>query len=105
MINSSGWKPIEYNVLVKQADKQEKTQGGLYIPEPTQERNEFSETVGIIVDVSPMAFDFADWPAHVAKPQIGDRVIFEKHAGRFVDGEDGEKYRLIKDKEVMAVAA
>lgn len=104
MINSSGWKPIEYNVLIKQVETKETTTGGVFIPQHTQDREEFAETVGTIVDTSPMAFDFPDWPDDVAKPSIGDRVIFEKHAGRFVDGTDGEKYRLIKDKEVMAVA-
>lgn len=102
-MNTSGIKPIEYNVLVKQDQSEETTSGGIYLPEDTKERNKHSETEATIVAVSPMAFAFDDWPQGEATPAPGDRVVFARHAGTFVDGVDGTQYRVIKDKDVVAV--
>lgn len=102
-MNTSGIKPIEYNILVKQDAEEEKTSGGIFLPDEIQERNKHSETEAVIVAVSPMAFRFDDWPTGEATPQPGDRVVFARHAGTFVKGSDGEQYRVVKDKDVVAV--
>ncbi|MEM7283311.1 MAG: co-chaperone GroES [Pseudomonadota bacterium] len=103
MQNQSGWMPIEYNVMLKQVETQETTNGGVFLPGETQDRNMYGETQGTIVELSPMAFEYEDWPSDIEKPCVGQEILFVKHAGLFVDGEDGEKYRVIKDKDVVAV--
>lgn len=102
-MNSSGIRPVEYNVLLKQDDVDEKTEGGLYLPGETQERNKHAQVRGVIVAVSPMAFTFDDWPDDEPKPQVGQSVVFAKHTGTFVDGLDGVEYRVVKDRDVVAV--
>lgn len=97
--------PIEYNVLIRQEKAAEKTAGGLYKPESVAERDKHGETRGEIVSVSPMAFAFDDWPAGADKPKAGDRIVFAKHAGTFVTDDDGAEYRMIKDRDVLAVLA
>ena len=56
-----------------------------------------------IVAVSPMAFAFDDWPQDEPTPKPGDRIVFARHAGTFVTGKDDEQYRVVKDKDVVAV--
>lgn len=102
-MNTSGIKPIEYNVLVKQDTEDEKTSGGIYLPDDIKERNKHSETEGMIVAVSPMAFRFDDWPENEPTPKEGDRIVFARHAGTFVKGQDDEQYRVVKDKDIVAV--
>lgn len=102
-MNTSGIRPIEYNILVKQDAEEEKTSGGIFLPDDIQERNRHSETEATIVAMSPMAFKFDDWPDYESIPQPGERVVFARHAGTFVKGSDGEQYRVIKDKDVVAV--
>jgi len=34
---------------------------------------------------------------------IGDRVIFRRYAGEQFDGDDGIKYRLMNDKDILAI--
>lgn len=103
MQNSSGIRCVEYNVLVKQDAVDEKTKGGVFLTADVQERNKHSQTRGVLVGKSPMAFSFDEWPDGEPKPEIGQTVIFARHAGTFVDGKDGEEYRVIKDKDVVAV--
>lgn len=102
-MNSSGIKPIEFNVLVKQDAVQEKTQGGLYISDESQERDRHAQTRGTLIASSPMAFTYDDWPEGETPPQVGSRVIFTRHAGTFVEGLDGEEYRVVKDKDIVGV--
>lgn len=103
MTNTSGITPVEFNVLVKQDAVEEKTKGGLHLPTEIQDREKHGQTRGIIVAVSEMAFNADVWPQDVERPKPGQRIAFAKHSGTFVDGTDGEEYRVIKDKDVVAL--
>lgn len=98
-----GIQPMEYNVIVKPDVVEEKTAGGLYIPEDKKEKDEFAQTIGTLIAVSPMAFAFADWPDGARKPQVADRVIFSRYQATEVKGQDGKKYWLMKDRVIAGV--
>lgn len=101
--NPSGIMPTEYRVLVRPKVTDEKTKGGIIIPEQTKERDDFAQIEGELVAVSPFAFSYADeWPEG-RKPQVGDRVFYAKYAGTTVKGRDGADYRVINDRDVWAV--
>lgn len=91
----------EYNVLIEQDDTKDKI-GMILIPEMAQERQRHAETHGRIAGLSPMAFTWDDWPDGAEKPKVGDRVMFAQFAGIFAEV-DGKRYRVIKDKDVIAV--
>jgi chaperonin GroES len=98
-----GLKPIEFNVIIDQDPVEEKTKGGLILID--QEKQKHQTTRGTIAAVSVLAFNYAEWPADTAPPSVGDRVVFAQYGGAFVDGEDGKKYRVVKDKDIVAVLA
>ena len=102
---SSGITPIEYNVVVKPEKVAERTTGGILIPDAARERDQYGEHKGVLVALSPMAFSFEEWPEDEPKPSVGNRVIFIKYAGTLVQGDDGEDYRVMKDKDVLGVLA
>lgn len=102
-MNTSGINPIEYNVLVKLDQVDEKTAGGVFLPDQQKERENFAQIKGTLVAVSPMAFRFEDWPQDCAHPEPGNRVMIAKHAGAQTEGSDGNTYRVVKDKDVLAV--
>lgn len=93
---------MEFNVAVRQDPTEDKTKGGLYIPETVKDREEHSATNGTVFAVSPMAFNADIWPEDRPKPRPGDRVVFAKHAGMFLEHE-GERLRVMKDKDIVAV--
>lgn len=102
-MNTSGINPVEYNVLIQLDKVEEQTPGGLYIPEDTKDKEGFAQVKGTLVAASPMAFDFADWPDDVPGPSVGNRVLIARHAGTEAEGMDGNTYRIVKDKDVLAV--
>lgn len=107
MTNESGIFPTEYKILIAPVEVDEKTKGGIYIPETTKERDQFAQMQGVLVAVSPLAFTYAgdsEWGAS-ERPKPGDKVLFAKYSGAVVDGKDGKKYRIVNDKDVAAVLA
>lgn len=59
--------------------------------------DEAAQTKAVIIDISPDAY--LDWDDE-NKPEIGERILMQKHAGNFYEGADGIKYRLISEAEV-----
>lgn len=102
-MNKSGILPMEYKVLVKPIEVKEKTAGGLYIPETTKEKDEYARTEGTLIDVSPLAFGFDDWPEGARKPKPGDVVLFARYNAQEVTGIDGQKYWLMTDRSIEAI--
>ncbi len=102
-MSGSGIKPMEYNVLVRPKAVEEKTSGGLYLPDSTKEKDEFGRTEGVLVAVSPLAFSYAEWPDEADKPKVGDRVFFSRYQATEITGRDGETYWLMQDKSIAGV--
>lgn len=93
--------PTEFNVLVEPDAIEEKI-GGIYLPDMTKDADRFAQQKGTLVAVSPLAFSYADWGDHDAKPRVGDKVFYSKFEGTSI--KDGDKeFRLVKDKAIAAV--
>ena len=99
----SGILPTEYKVLVKPDKLEEKTKAGIYLPDTHIEKQDASATTGKIVAVSPLAFKYDDWPEGSAIPKQGDRVAFARFAGVSIKGTDDEDYRIVNDKDIIAI--
>jgi len=100
-LNTTGIRPIEFNVLVAPKAVDKTTKGGIIIPELTQDRLQAAAVEGTVIEVSPLAFSYDDWPDE-HKPRPGDTVVYAKFAGMSIE-RGGVDYRLIKDKDIAAV--
>lgn len=101
-LNTSGIYPVEYKILIAAKTVEEKTKGGIFLPDDTKEREQFAQMEGTLVACSPLAFTYDDWK-DANPPKPGDRVLFAKYSGAKVTGKDGKEYRLVNDKDVAAV--
>ena len=98
-----GLKMYGFNVLVRPKEIEEKTAGGVILPDMHKDKLSYSVTEGELIAVSPVAFGYETWPEGTVLPQIGDVVTFSKYVGSEVEGNDGIKYRVMEDKEIIAV--
>lgn len=101
--NPSGIMPTEYKVLIAPKETEERTAGGIIIPDTTKDKEKYAQTEGEIVAVSHLAFSYAtdsEWGGD--KPKGGDRVLYAKYAGLHVKGKDGKEYVLVNDKDICA---
>jgi co-chaperonin GroES (HSP10) len=102
-MNNSGIQPMEYNVLVLPKEVETKTKGGLILADQTVEKEKFGRMEGTLVAVSPLAFNFDDWPSDARKPQVGDRVLFSKYNATEIMGRDGAHYWIMKDRSIAGI--
>ncbi|UOF81787.1 co-chaperonin groeS [Caudoviricetes sp.] len=103
MSKKHGLKALEYKVIVHPVKVEERTKGGIVLPDIVVEKDQNSAMEGTIVDISPLAFTYAEWPADASKPAVGDKVIFSRYSGINVKGNDGLEYRIMNDKDIVAV--
>jgi chaperonin GroES len=98
--NKSGIRPTGGHLLVLPDKVEEKTAGGIYIPQDTQEKEQQAATKGTLIAVGSGAWlDLDD-----GKPwaEVGDRISYSRYAGVTMTGQDSEQYVLINDNDVLA---
>ena len=90
-------RPLRDNVVVRRIDADDKTAGGIIIPDTAKEK----PVQGEVVAVGPGTRDEtgAIWPLDVGR---GDRVLFFKHAGTEVRI-DGEDYLIMREDHIFGV--
>ena len=91
------FRPLHDRVVVKRIDAEEKTAGGIIIPDSAKEK----PSQGEVIAVGPGARDESGKlvPLDV---QVGDRVLFGKWSGTEVKI-DGEEYTIVRQSDVLAI--
>ena len=92
-----GFRPLHDRVMVKRVGQEEKTSGGIIIPETAQEKPMEGEVVAVgsgtrTEDGKILALD--------VKP--GDRILFGKWSGTEVKI-DGQDYLIMKESDIMGI--
>jgi len=85
-------KPLHDRVIVKPAEKTDKTAGGIIIPDTAQEKPQRGEVVAV-------GGGKVDEPLTV---KVGDTVLFGKYSGTEIELE-GEKYLLLKESDIFVI--
>ncbi len=98
-INTSGIRPLWIRALVKLDTVDEKTQGGIVIPEMVRDKEGETQVKGTLVAAGPNAFDEMKGDP----PVPGDRVYVARYAGAWVVGADGERYKMVNGRDIFAV--
>ncbi|MBN3870088.1 MULTISPECIES: co-chaperone GroES [unclassified Nostoc] len=90
-------KPLSDRVFVKVSASEEKTAGGLYLPDTAKEKPQ----VGEVVALGPGKRN-DDGSRQELEIQVGDKVLYSKYAG--TDIKLGtEEYVLLSEKDILAV--
>ncbi|RMF05380.1 co-chaperone GroES [Candidatus Woesearchaeota archaeon] len=82
-------KPLGKRVLLKPSREEEKTKGGIYIPESAKEEKKEGEVI-------ELGNDLKDVPL-----KVGDKVLYGGYSSEEVEI-DGEKHVIIDFKDIIA---
>lgn len=90
-------RPLGDRVVVKVIEQEERTKGGIVLPDTAKEKPQQGEVLAVgpgrILDngerVEP-------------EVKVGDRVIFAKYGGTEVEV-DGEEYLILRESDILAV--
>ena len=91
------FRPLHDRVLVRRVEAEEKTAGGIIIPDTAKEKPQEGE----IVAVGPGARDESGKVVSL-DVQAGDRVLFGKWSGTEVRI-DGQDLLIMKESDIMGV--
>jgi chaperonin GroES len=90
-------KPLHDRILVKRLDSEEKTSGGLYIPDSAKEKPLQGQVIAtgngkLLEDGSVRALEVKE----------GDRILFGKYAGTEIKL-SGEEHLILREDDVLGI--
>ncbi|HRD27258.1 MAG TPA: co-chaperone GroES [Caulobacter sp.] len=91
------FRPLGDRVLVKRVEEEEKTKGGIIIPDTAKEKPQEGE----VIAVGPGARDDSG-KVHALDVKAGDRILFGKWSGTEVKV-NGEDLLIMKESDVLGV--
>ena len=90
-------RPLQDRILVKRVKEEEKTKGGIIIPDTAKEKP--AEGKVTAVGNGKLDDDGKRVPLEIKK---GDRILFGKYSGTEVNVE-GEEYLIMREDDVLGV--
>ena len=90
-------KPLDDRIVIKQMDAEEKTTGGIILPETAKEKPQ----IGKIVATGPGKL-LDDGKRGKMSVKSKDEVIYAKYVGSDVEI-DGEKYVILRESDVLGI--
>jgi chaperonin GroES len=91
------FRPLHDRVVVRRVEQEEKTSGGIIIPDTAKEKPMEGEVIG----VGPGTRS-EDGKLHALDVKAGDRILFGKWSGTEVKI-DGEELLIMKESDIMGV--
>ena len=91
------FKPLQDRVLIRRLEQDEKTAGGIIIPDTAQEKPMEGEVIA-----AGSGTRGEDGTLHPLDVKVGDRVLFGKWAGTEVKI-DGEDLIIMKESDILGV--
>jgi chaperonin GroES len=90
-------RPLHDRVLIKRLDEEEKTAGGLYIPDTAKEK----PIQGKVIAVGAGKRD-KDGKVQALEVKAGDKVLFSKYSGTEVKI-DGDEHLIMREEDLLAI--
>lgn len=90
-------RPLRENVLIKRVEEENKTAGGIILPDTAKEKP--SEGVVVAAGEGPRTQDGRTLPMSV---RVGDHILFSKWSGTEIKV-NGEPHLIIKEGDILAI--
>jgi len=92
-------KPLGDRIFIKVSASEEKTAGGILLPDTAKEKPQ----VGEVAQVGPGKLN-DDGSRQTPEVSIGDKVLYSKYAGTDIKF-GGVEYVLLSEKDILAVVS
>ncbi len=97
MTKSVNFTPLKDKVLVRRVDQEEKTPGGIIIPDTAKEKPAEGEVLAVGTGIRD-----DQGKLHPLDVQVGDRVLFAKWGGNEVKI-SGEDFIILKESDILGI--
>ena len=90
-------RPLQDRVIVKRVEEEEKTKGGIILPDTAKEKPQEAEVIAVgkgkVSD---------EGKTIVPEVKAGDKVLFGKYSGTEISV-DGKEYLILKEEDILAI--
>jgi len=90
--------PLADRIVVKTLEAQEKTKGGIVLPDTAKEKPQEGKIVAVgkgkVLDSGTV---------QALEVKVGDRILYGKYSGTEITTQDGEELLIMKEEDVLAV--
>ena len=90
-------KPLDDRVVVKQSQAQEKTSGGIYLPETAKEK----PMMGTVSAIGPGRM-LENGKLSKMSVKKNDKVLYGKYAGNEIEI-DGKTYMILRESDILGI--
>lgn len=90
-------RPLYDRILVKRIDTEEKTKGGIIIPDTAKEKPQEGKIIAL--GKGKLLEDGSIRPLDV---KVGNKILFSKYGGTDVNI-DGEEYLILREDDILAI--
>jgi len=90
--------PLHDRIVVARIDAEEKTAGGIIIPDTAKEKPQQGKVLAVGPEVEVENED-----GKVVGPQVGDLVIYAKYAGTTFKTRDGKEMLILRVDDILGV--
>jgi len=90
-------RPLDDGVVIKQSDAEEKTAGGIFLPDAAKEKPQ----IGKIIAAGPGKMLDNGKRAKMSVKK-NDEVLYAKYSGNDIEI-DGEKYVILKESDILGI--
>lgn len=94
--------PVGFRILIAIPEKDEKTDGGILLPEDTRKREEAASIVGMVLKMGADAYADAERFPNGPWCKEGDFIVMRSYSGTRLDIH-GQEFRIINDDSVEAI--
>ena len=92
-------RPLQDRIVVRRLTEEEKTAGGLIIPDTAKEKPQEAEVIAV---GSGKVLD--DGKVHPLEVKPGDKILFSKYSGTEVKI-DGEEYLVVREDDILGIVS
>ena len=89
-------KPLFDRVVIKDAEMEETTKGGLILTSSAKEKPQYAH----VVAVGPGGV--VDGKEVTMQVEVGQKVVYSKYAGTEIKI-DGEEYKIVRQSDILAI--
>ena len=91
-------KPLGDRIIVKPLDPEEKTKGGIVLPDTAKEKPQEGKVMAVgkgkILD---------NGNVQTPEVKVGDRILYGKYSGSEITTKDGEELLIMREEDVLAI--
>lgn len=91
-------KPLGDRILVQPLEPEEKTKGGIVLPDTAKEKPQEAKVVAVgkgkVTD---------DGKAIAPEVKVGDKILYGKYSGTEITTKDGEEYLMLREDDILAI--